>query len=85
MFHAIVGSWLAVSDLDPVYSIVPPAGAQLVRIQAVNSDLTYTLDGTTPTETVGFDLADGEVVEVPTTPVPKLFSPTGGAKLTFMQ
>lgn len=64
---------------------MPPAEAQAARIQCKTAALTYTLDGTTPTGSVGFDLAVGEYVDVPVSPVPKLYSATGAAEVVFLK
>lgn len=41
-------------------TLTPPAGATKLLIQALTQNIRYTLDGTTPTATCGFQLKAGD-------------------------
>lgn len=84
MFHAIALTRVS-PTISTAYTLAPPANAQAVRIQCKTAALTYTLDGTTPTAGVGFNLAVGDFVDLPITPAPKLYSATGAAEVVFLQ
>lgn len=57
----IVGAHVANSSIGEATTLTPPATAHALLIQALDENVRYTLDGTTPTASVGFQLkADGE-------------------------
>lgn len=51
-----VGDHTVESDISTATILTPPAGATQVLIQALTANVRYTLDGTTPTASVGFVL-----------------------------
>lgn len=54
-----VGAHAQDGTISAATTLVPPAGANKVLIQAVGANVRYTLDGVNPTATFGFVLADG--------------------------
>jgi hypothetical protein len=44
------------TDISSATVLTPPTGATKVLMQAVTQNIRYTLDGTTPTATTGFQL-----------------------------
>ncbi len=60
-----VGAHTANSALSAAVPLTAPAGADRIRVQAFTANLRYTLDGTTPTATLGFRLRlDIDPVEI---------------------
>jgi hypothetical protein len=70
-----VGDHTTIADLSSAVTLTPPAGATQVLIQALGQNVRYTVDGTTPTASVGFRmftdtepviirLASGEVLKL---------------------
>lgn len=63
--HTVVGSHLTQALTTASASLTsPPAGSTHALIQADGVTVRWTEDGTTPTATVGFKLADGNAAEV---------------------
>lgn len=60
-----IGSHSDGGDISTATTISPPAGLALnvakLLIQAVSQNVRYTLDGTTPTATTGFQLVAGDL------------------------
>ena len=52
-----VGSHSDGTDISSAVTLTVPTGATKVLIQALDKDIRYTLDGTAPTSTKGFQLA----------------------------
>lgn len=48
------------ADISSATPLTPPAGATKLLIQAITQNVRYTLDGTTPTASVGFQLKAGD-------------------------
>lgn len=46
--------------INTAKTLTPPGGATLLMIQALTQNVRYTLDGTTPTATTGFQLKAGD-------------------------
>lgn len=68
------------------FSPVTPAGAKCLLIQALAQNVRFTLDGTTPSATVGFQLksTDEPILIVLTEGVyPQFFRETNGAILQY--
>lgn len=47
-------------DISSAVTLTPPATATKVIIQAIEQNIRFTLDGTTPTATKGFQIVAGE-------------------------
>lgn len=73
---APVGAHSANAVIATATVLTKPAGATAIRIQTIGQAVRYTLDGTTPTATVGFQLAAAAAPVV--IPVP-------GASITIIQ
>lgn len=54
--------------VDTATVVSPPAGARTLLVQAVAQPIRYTLDGTTPTASVGFRLQVGESILIHVVP-----------------
>lgn len=48
------------TDISSAVTLTPPAGANRILIQALTQNVRYTLDGTDPTSTLGFQLKAGD-------------------------
>lgn len=57
-----LGAHVSVTDnsLNSVATLAPATGATKLLIQALTQNVRYTLDGTTPSATVGFQLKAGD-------------------------
>lgn len=61
-----VGAHTANSSLATDVTLTVPDGATKILVQALSQDIRYTLGGTTPTTTLGFQLkADDQPVMIP--------------------
>lgn len=61
-----IGNHNSTEDLGSATTISVPSGASKAMIQAVDQNIRYTLDGSTPTATHGFQLAaSNEPVLIP--------------------
>lgn len=81
-----VGAHATDATISAATDITPPPGANKVLIQAFGADVRYTLDGTTPTAAVGFQLkaADPPIL-IPFGPgtVVKVIEETASATVDF--
>ena len=59
-FEPVVGGHSANVSISGATTLTPPAGASQVLIQAITQNIRYTLDGTTPTSTIGFQMRAGD-------------------------
>lgn len=58
-----IGDHDSVDDLSTAVAMTPPEGGTQLLIQAIAQNIRYTLDGTTPTASIGFVMfADAEPV-----------------------
>jgi len=77
-----LGSHTQVSDLSSVYEADPPNDAVRMLVQAFTQDVRFTLDGTDPSSTKGFQLKEGTPPIMlpinPSTP-PKFIEEVSGA------
>lgn len=55
-----VGSHAQDGAISGVKDLVPPSGANKILIAAIGANVRYTLDGTAPTVSFGFQLKDGD-------------------------
>lgn len=55
-----VGAHSSGATISSATTLTPPAGATAILIQVLTQNIRYTLDGTTPTASVGFQLKAGE-------------------------
>lgn len=63
-----------------------PAGATQLMIQALTQNVRFTLDGTTPTASLGFQLAAGDppiILPISSTTVVKVIQETATASLQY--
>ena len=58
----ILGSHTTDATISASTTITPHADANALLLQAFTNNIRYTLDGTTPTASTGFQLAAGEVL-----------------------
>jgi hypothetical protein len=59
-----------------VNSLTVPGGASAIYVQALTANIRMTINGTTPTASLGFELRAGD---------PPVMIATEGAKLNFIQ
>lgn len=81
-----VGAHVADTDVAAVHTLTPPNGALHLLIQALEQNVRYTLDGTDPTASVGFQLRAGDppiIIIVPTNVTLKVIEETAGAVLQY--
>jgi hypothetical protein len=71
-----VGSHTSNGTLGSAVTLTKPAGANVIIIQCTGQNVRYTLDGTTPTTTVGFLLVADQ---------PPVKMPVGGAAVKVIQ
>lgn len=62
---APTGAHTVNSSLAAAVTLTPPKGAEFLMMQALAQNIRFTLDGTTPTATVGFQLFAGDTVTIP--------------------
>lgn len=63
--YSVLGAHTTVATLSTAQTITPAAGARELIMQAFGQPVRYTLDGTTPTASTGFQIAADERVTVP--------------------
>lgn len=78
------GSHTQVSDLSSAVTLTKPTGAVNLMLQPLTQNVRFTLDGTTPTSSKGFQLTAGElyVFPVPGASV-KVIEETASASLEY--
>jgi hypothetical protein len=59
-----VGSHTTDASVSAAETLTPPAGASFVRLETTTQAVRYTLDGTTPTASVGFLIAVGVPTDI---------------------
>lgn len=57
--YAPVGSHTGGTDISTAVTLTKPDGASQIIIQALEQNIRFTLDGTTPTATLGFQIQAG--------------------------
>jgi len=80
-----VGAHASLTDLATAQRLSAPAGAGQVLIQALGVDVRYTIDGSTPTISLGFRLiadADPILLRVLGAPV-QVIEETSGAEVQY--
>lgn len=83
---AAVGSHTRNASLSSAVSLAVPATANVLQIQAETQNVRYTLDGTTPTSTVGFLLYAGMeqyMIAVPVNGTVKIIEVTSGGVVNY--
>lgn len=65
MTFQTVGAHTQNSTLSSAQSITVPANASKMLVQAYTQNVRYTLDGTTPTASKGFQILYGDCVMIP--------------------
>ena len=81
--YAPVGDHTSDDDLGAALLLEKPAGASQIILQALDQNIRFTLDGSDPTATHGFQLAAGSapvVIAVPGAGI-KVIQEAAGAKL----
>jgi len=79
-----LGSHVQVADLSSVYEANPPVDACRMLAQAFTQDVRFTLDGTDPSSTKGFQLKEGTppiMLPLNTSTPPKFIAEVAGATL----
>ena len=62
---APIGAHTSNGSLASAVTLTAPAGAEYLMMQALGQNIRYRLDGTNPTASVGFQLANGDTVTLP--------------------
>lgn len=81
-----VGDHTTEDALDTAVALSPPAGATQVLIQVFDQNVRYTLDGTTPTASVGFVMtpdSDPVIIRVGVGGTITLIEETAGASVQY--
>lgn len=65
--RTIVGSHTQ-DTVDTATQLTPPDGARTLLVQAIGRIIKYTLDGTTPTPNLGFNLLQDEIILIQVVP-----------------
>lgn len=80
-----IGAHTSDASLGTAKTLTRPTGATCLRIQALAQAVRYTLDGTTPTASLGFKLAVGEetYIETPTSVAVKVIEETASASIQY--
>ena len=74
------------TDLGSAFAPTVPPGATMCVVQALAQNVRFTLDGTTPTAVVGFQIVAGDVeriLPVDTRTVLTFIQETAGAELQY--
>lgn len=73
------------SSLSSAQTLTVPAGAQAIIMQALTQNIRFTLEGTTPTASVGFQLAAGDMLMIDIAPgmTVKAIEETASAALQY--
>ena len=58
---SVIGSHSSTLDVSTAKTIIKPAGAAAILVQTITQNVRFTLDGSTPTTTHGFQLATGNI------------------------
>lgn len=64
-FDPVANSHTENGSLSAAVTITPSTGATKLLLQALTQNIRFTIDGTTPTASKGFQLADGEMRVIP--------------------
>lgn len=81
----IVGTHGTDTTISTATTLTPPVGATKLILQAQGQDVRYTLDGTTPTASVGFILYAGDTATIPVgqSAVVKVIEATSGGAVAY--
>ena len=71
-----IGAHASSSSLATALELTKPYGARSILVQALTQNVRYTLDGTAPTATVGFQLKAGD---------PPLLIPLHNSNIKFIE
>ena len=74
------------SSLSSAVTLVPETGSNKLLIQAFTNNVRYTLDGTTPTASLGFVLTAGDaplVIPIGSATIVKVIEETASASIDF--
>lgn len=81
-----VGAHTGNASLSSAVTLTPPATATAILAQALTANVRYTLDGTTPTASVGFQLKAGDspvLIDVAPGLTIKVIQEASGADLEY--
>lgn len=81
-----VGAHTVNSSLSSAVTLTPPAGANALLIQALTQNVRFTLDGTTPTASTGFQIIAGNpamIIDLSATTVFKIIQETATATIQY--
>lgn len=77
LLGGVVGAHGSNSSLSTVQTLTTPGGAGRILVQALTQNIRFTMDGTAPTASLGFQLKAGDpMLMIPITP---------GMQLKFIQ
>lgn len=81
----LVGSHTSLATLSTAIALAPPAGGDVIQLQVFAQNIRYTLDGTTPTATTGFQITSGScvVIDVGSDHVLKVIEETASASVQY--
>lgn len=81
-----LGSHSSGADISSAVTLTAPAGATKLRMQAITQNVRYTLDGSTPTTSSGFELLAGDpaiIVPIESNTTVKVIEETSAADLEY--
>lgn len=83
--YSPIGAHIRNTSLTSAVTLTKSEGATLVRLQALTQAVRYTLDGTTPSASLGFRLAAGamEMIRVPSDAVIRVIGEMVGAEIQY--
>lgn len=64
VLYCPIGTHTTNSSLSSAVSITAPDSAEKIWIQAFTNNIRWTMDGTTPTASTGFQLIAGSIIEI---------------------
>lgn len=84
--YSVVGSHYDGTTISSVVTLTPPTGAHGIRMQTHTQNVRYTLDGTVPTASKGFQVKAGDpaiVLPLSTSMVLKVIEETATADIQY--
>lgn len=60
----LIGTHTTLGTLATATALTTPTGADLIQLQVFAQNIRYTLDGTTPTATTGFQVSAGSCIVI---------------------
>jgi len=81
-----VGNHISTTCATAHSPVFPAEGATKILVQAITQNIRYTLDGTTPTAAIGFQIVAGDppvIIRVGPNCYPQFFQEAAGAVLQY--